>query len=151
MDNARTVYEKLCSAIDARNWKYEKEEKDLLVHFEVRGEDLPMLFIIRIDEERHLVTLYSPLPTLISEEKRIEGALVTCIASDSMLDGSFDYDLSKGRVTFKMTASYHDSVISEDLLDYMIGCSCAMVDKFNDMFFAFNEGLIDVDRFKSMT
>ncbi|MBP3634003.1 MAG: YbjN domain-containing protein [Oscillospiraceae bacterium] len=147
MDTARTVYEKLCRAIESKGWTFEKEEEELLVHFRVSGDDLPMLFIIRIDEDRELVSLYSPLPVEVKEDKRVETALPVCMASSGMIDGHLTYDIGEGRIVFKMTATYHDSTVGEGLLDYMIGCSCAMVDKFNDLFFALNEGMIDIKDF----
>ena len=64
-----------------------------------------------------------------------------------MADGSFDYDLSNGAIVFRMTASFRDSVIGEGLFQYLISCSCAMVDKFNDQFLAIDKGLLSIGDF----
>lgn len=147
MEQAKRVYQALCNAIERRNWQYNKEEDKLLVHFSVNGEDIPMLFVLIVDVERQLVCLMSPMPFKMSEEKRVEGAIATCVASYGMADGSFDYDLPVGKIAFRMTASFRDSVIGEELLQYMISCSCAMVDKYNDLFLALDKGIISIADF----
>ena len=147
LKEAMVAYRTICSALDARDWKYEKDEDKLLVHFGVNGEDIPMSFIIIADADRQLVRLMSPLPFEMSEEKRIEGALATCAATWKMADGSFDYDLSNGKIVFRMAASFRESLIGKGLIDYLIDCACAMVDKFNDQFLALNKGIISISDF----
>lgn len=149
MELAKQVYQTLCTAIERREWHYDKDEDKLLVHFGVNGEDIPMQFILLVDAERQLIRLMSPLPFKMSESKRMEGAIATCAASYGMVDGSFDYDLSDGTILFRMTASFRESLIGEGLFQYMISCSCAMVDKFNDKFLALDKGLIDISDFIS--
>lgn len=147
---AREVYEVLCQAIDNRDWRYEKEEEKLLVHFGVNGDDIPMNFIIFVDADRQLITSLSPLPFMMSEEKRVEGAIAACVASFGMADGSFDYDLSNGRISFRMTASFRDSKIGDGLFQYLISCSCAMVDKYNEQFLAIDKGMLSIADFIEM-
>ena len=144
---AKQVYQTLCDVIENREWKFEKEEDDFIVHFGVRGDDLPMNFILVVDVERQLIRLMSPLPFNMDEDKRIEGAIATCAATYRLVDGSFDYDLSDGQIVFRMTASFRDSMIGEGLFDYMIDCSCFTVDEYNELFFALDAGVIDIEDF----
>lgn len=144
---AEQAYKTLCEAIERREWNYEKDEEKLLVHFGVNGEDIPMSFILVVDAERQLIRLLSPMPFKMSEAKRIEGAIATCAASYGMIDGSFDYNLSDGTIVFRMTASFRESLIGEGLFQYMISCSCAMVDKFNDQFLAIDKGVMSINDF----
>ena len=144
---AQKVYETLCAALDARQWRYQKEEERLLVHFGVNGEDIPMNFILVVDAERQLVRLMSPLSFKMAEDKRVEGALATCAASYGLVDGSFDYDMSDGEIVFRMTASFRESEIGEGLFQYMISCSCATVDRYNDQFLALNKGMLSINDF----
>ena len=147
MANAQQVYETLCKALDRRGWKYGKDEEKLLVHFGVRGDDIPMNFIIVVDAARQLVRLMSPLPFKMSEEKRMEGAIATCAATYGMADGSFDYDLSNGEIVFRMTASIRESQLGEGLFQYMMSCACAMADKYNDQFLALDKGIMSIADF----
>ena len=147
MAHAKQIYGTLCQALENRDWYYEKDEEKLLVHFGVKGEDLHMKFILLVDAERQLIRLMSPLPFEMSEEKRMEGAIAACVASYGMVDGNFDYDLSDGRIVFRLTASFRESQIGEGLFQYMISCACAMVEKYNDRFFALNKGVISISDF----
>ena len=147
MELAKQVYRTLCKAIEKRKWNFGKDEEKLLVHFSVNGDDIPMQFILIVDAERQLIRVMSPLPFKISESKRIEGAIATCAASFGMADGSFDYDLSDGTIVFRMTASFIESLIGEGLFQYMISCSCAMVDKYNDQFLALDKGIMSITDF----
>jgi len=144
---AKEVYAILCQALDNRNWTYEKEEDKLLVHFGVNGDDLPMQFIMFVDPDKQLITSMSPLPFKMSEEKRIEGAIATCVATFGMADGGFDYDLSSGRISFRITASYRNSDIGDGLFQYMMSCACAMVDEYNDKFLAIDKGMLSIADF----
>ena len=147
MIRAKEMYDQLCKAIDARNWTYTKKEEDLVVLFSVTGEDIPMHFIIRIDPNRYLVRLTSPLMFKIPENKRIEGAMAACAASYGLADGSFDYDSADGTVAFRMTATYRDSAIGDHMFQYMISCACHVVDEYNDKFLMLGAGKVDVDAF----
>ena len=144
---AQQVYQTLCEAIDNRNWRYGKEEDKLLVHFGVNGDDIPMQFIIFVDEDRQLIRLMSPLPFKMSEAKLMEGAIATCVASYRIADGSFDYDLTDGRIVFRMTASFRGSVIGEGLIQYLISCACAVVDNYNEKFLAIDKDLMSISDF----
>ncbi len=146
---ANKVYKTLCDAMDKRGWNYKKDEGNLVVYFGVSGDDIPMDFVLAVDVERQLIRLMSPMPYKMSESKRMEGAIATCIATYGMADGSFDYDITDGSIVFRMTASFRESLIGEGLLQYMISCSCAMVDEYNDKFLAIDKGLISINDFLS--
>ena len=147
MKQAQLVYQTVCAALDARKWKYGKDEAKLLVHFGVSGDDIPMQFIIVVDADRQLIRVMSPMSFKMGEDKRVEGAVATCAATYGMADGGFDYDLSDGSITFRMTASFRESVIGEGLIQYLISCSCAMVDKYNDRFLALSKGMLSISDF----
>lgn len=144
---AKGVYETLCNALDARGWSYAREEADMVVHFGVNGDDVPMKFILVVDVENQLIRLLSPLPFKMSEDKRMEGAIATCAASHGMIDGSFDYDLRDGQIVFRMTASFRESTVGEGLFQYMLSCACAMVDQYNEQLLALDKGLISLADF----
>ena len=113
----------------------------------ISGEDIPMKFVLIVDAERQLVRLMSPLPFNMSEAKRLDGAIATCVATFGMADGNFDYDLATGEVMFRLTASFRNSVVGEGLFQYMISLSCAVVDKYNDQFLAIDKGVLDINDF----
>lgn len=144
---ADQVYKTLCNALDARKWSYEKHEEDRSVMFSVKGDDLPMDFLVFIDEERQLIRLYSPLPFEFEEKKLLEGAIAACVASNSIADGNFDINISEGKIIYRINASYRNSIIGEGLMQYLIDCACSTMDKYNERFFAINKGVLGLDRF----
>lgn len=144
---AKNVYNTLCAAIERREWRFDKDEENLVVHFGVSGDDVPMQFIMVVDAERQLIRLLSPMAFKMSESKRMDGAIATCVASFGLADGSFDYDLADGTIVFRMTASFRESSIGEGLFQYMISCSCAVVDEYNDKFLAIDKGLMSITDF----
>ena len=147
MERAKKVYATLCEALDARNWKYEKVDDDLLVHFSVNGDDLPIQYIIFVDVDRQLIRLLSHMSFDISEDKRIDGAIATCHATYGLRDGSFDYDLSDGKIVYRMTSAFLDNEVPVSVIQYMIDFTGAVVDKYNDKFFALNKGFLTIEKF----
>ena len=147
MELAKKVFDSLCAALDRRQWRYGKNEERLYVDFGVTGDDIPMKFVILVDAERQMVRAMSLLPIQFSEDKRIDGAIVTCVASFGLPDGSFDYDISTGEVSFRLTATYRDSELGDGLFQHMIDCSSFVVDKYNDKFLAVNKGFMSVQEF----
>lgn len=144
---AQQVYATMCQALDERNWKYSRFEEDLVVSFGVNGDDLPMNFVLQVDEERQVIRLMSGLPFKMPEDKRVEGAIAAIVASYGMVDGSFDYDLQSGSVLYRMTASFRGSRVGTGLFAYLIDCACAMVDRYNDKFLAISKGILTIQDF----
>lgn len=144
---AQQVYGKLISALTAREWTYARDDDKMRVQFEVHGDDFPMRFVMVVDADRQQVRLLSRLPFAMSEEKRMEGAVAACVASFMLPDGNFDYDVETGEIGFRITHVFMECDISEELLQYMISWSCAIVDKYNDKFFAINKGFLSLDDF----
>lgn len=145
------VYETLCGMLDKLDFHYEKVGKDAdgdyLIRFDMTGDDLPMSFVMFMDVDRQLIRVMSQMPFAFPEDKRVEGAIVTCRANYKMVDGNFDYNFLNGRTVFKITTSYRDSLIDEELLLYMIKLAASMVDEFNDKFYAVGMGVKSVEQF----
>ncbi len=144
---AKKACETLCSTLDAKKCHYTREDKDLVVHFNVSGDDLPIRIIVIFDTGRQLVRLVSPMPFQFGEDKLLDGAVVSCAASYALADGSFDYDISDGTLSFRMTALLSDDPVGEGLFEYMISCACVMVDDYNDKFFAVSKGVMSIEEF----
>lgn len=147
MTRAKETYNTLCKMLDNRDWHYDKIEEDLVIKSSVKGDDLPIDFIMRVNPRNEIVSFISWLPFKIDESKRVDLALAICAANYVLADGSFDYDLSDGTVLFRLTSSYRESVLSEDLLEYMLMVSATTVDQYNDKFFMISKGMLTVQQF----
>ena len=150
MKKAAEVYDTLCSMLDNIGWKYDKVEEKLMIKSGVKGEDLPIDFLVIVKPNNEVVQFISSLPFNMPEDKRVEGALAICAANYGMVNGSFDYDLSDGQILFRLTTSYRDSQLSEALFEYMIMVSASTIDKYNDRFFMLAKNMITLEKFMEM-
>ncbi len=147
MKQAKSVYETICNSLDARGWHYKREEDDLIIRCGARGEDLPMDMIFHVNARAQVVSLISPLPYKIKEEKRVEAALAICVANYGLINGSFDYDLSDGSIHFRVVSSYRESILGTELFDYMVGITVHTVDEYNDKFLMVSNGMMSFEQF----
>ncbi len=147
MNLAKQTFATVCKALEDLNLKFERRDDDLFANFIMNGDDLPMDIIIAVDADRELVRLLSFMPFNMAEDKRVEGAVITSVANLGMQDGLFVYDLSDGSIMYKLVSSYKHGTIGKDLIEYMIALGCAMIEQYNDRFFAVNKGFMSLQDF----
>ena len=149
MQRAKEIYEAYCRMLDARNWKYERKDDKLTVVSGIRGEDLPIKFVIRINAEMEAVSYISVLPFNVPEDKRIDAAVMVCAANYGLAEGCFDYDIRDGELMFRLVNSYtgSDTNLSDDLFEEMIMLASGTVDKYNDKFLAVIKGTLSLQQF----
>ena len=149
IQNAENVFKSVCSMLDSINFRYETSmrDEDYVITCTVNGEDIPMKMLIIVRPEREIVTLLSPMPFMTPEDKRVDMALAVAVANYGIIDGSFDYDLNDGEIRFRMTASYVESLLGEELFKYMLFVSANTVDRYNDRFLAIAKGMMTLDQF----
>ena len=147
---AHRVYKSLCETLDSLKMHYEKNEEDLSIDCGVQGEDIPMDLTIFVNTDLQIITLLSHLPFMIPEDKRVEMAIATSIVNNRLPDGSFDYDISKGLMFFRMTNSFLESDIGNELFSYMLMISCKIIDDFNDKFLMLSKGIMSVEDFTKL-
>jgi len=146
-EKALQVYRTACAALDARQWKYQRDDEALILRFAVRTKDYPVYYILIVDEERQMLRLASPMEFKVGPSKRTELAVVTTVATRYLRDGNFDYDMKTGNLGFRLTASFRGSEIGTGLVDYFIDWTDAAVDHFNEKFAAVNNGEMTVEEF----
>ena len=132
---AQIAYDTLCAMLTDKDWEFQKDDKNLSIHCTAHGDDLPIEVDFRVNAERSIVTLLSVLPFTVPEEKRADMALAVTIANWPMVDGGFDYNFLNGRVIFRLTTSFMESLLSKEMFEYMLLVSCSTVDHYNDKFF----------------
>lgn len=137
LKDAKKVFQTICESLDDHKWKYDAKEEKLAIFTGVRGDDLPMSLSIRVDADRQLVVLHSPLaPQLfeVPQNMRKEIAVAVACANRGMVHGDFDYDYVSGEIWFRLASSYRGSVMAKGVFDYMVGVSCSTIDEYNDKF-----------------
>ena len=147
MYRAKVVFDALIRALDAQEWKYEKDADKLRVKLGFNGDDFSISILVAVKPESQVVQVFSNLPFNMAEDKRVDGAIAVCVANYGLIDGSFDYDISDGQIMYRLTSSYRGSYLSEDLFEYMISCTIGTVERYNDKFFLISKGMLAIDEF----
>lgn len=148
MARAKEVYESICSAMDSREYKYTRHDEDLVVTCSFSGDDIPMEFLFIVNAGAEVVSLLSPMPFKVEEDKRVEAALAVAIANYGLVNGSFDYDISDGAIRFRVVSSYRgESKLDGEVFNYMLGIGNYTVDKYNDRFMMLSKGMLDIEKF----
>lgn len=146
---AKTMYGTLCQTLDNMKWRYGKDEGNLVVHTSAVGEDLTIQLFIKVDAERQVMYLKSPMPFTVPAPKRDAVSAGVIAANFAMLNGSFELDTVNGQLAFKVVVPFMKSIISENVCHYMIMLGCHMTDKFNDKFKALVDDRMTLDEFKT--
>ena len=144
---ARSVFDTLCAALDSDNWKYQKDEENLEIKTGAQGDDLPMDLYIRVKAKNGVVSLISPLPVKVPEDKRVDLAVAMSVANDRMRWGNFDYDIQDGSIFYRMVACFIDSLLGPELFKAMVYMAANTIDKYNDRFLMLAKGIIDFEKF----
>ncbi len=149
--SAETVYNTLCEALDGMDIKYDKNESNLAVSVASKTDDLDLELRFFVDSKRHVVSLFSRIPVTVPEDKKIDLTIATNLVNKKIINGCFDFDITKESVIFRLTNTYVGyKTISSELFDYMLRVSYLTVDEYNDKFFALAKGLMDLEKFIEM-
>ncbi|MCM1289445.1 MAG: YbjN domain-containing protein [Corallococcus sp.] len=144
---AKLTYKTLLGALKTNGWNCKQNDEKRTVEYGVNGDDLHMDFTIRIDAERQLVRLHSKMPYRFPMNKIEEAALAVCSANYALACGSFDLNLQNGEVLFRLTASYRETKISEEVLLFLLNYGAWAVDKFNDKLLMVSNGTLTAQEF----
>ncbi len=148
LKRARDILAKCCLALDKNNWKYDLNEEELEIDFGAKGEDLPIRLIFRVDADREVVSLLSPLPFTVVADKVLDVAIGLSVINNRLVDGSFDFAVKEdSKVFFRMTQSYRDSIIGIDVFEYMTYCACHTIDDYNDKLLMLVKGTLSLEKF----
>ena len=148
-NEAKVLYKTLCQTLDNMKWHYTKEEDKFIIRTSAVGKDLRMELYMKIDADRQVMYLKSPMPFTVPVEQRdlLTKAVIT--ANYTMLNGSFEFNVPDGYLGFKVVVPFMESIISEKVCHYMIMVSCDMTDKFNDKFKALVDGTMTLAEFNA--
>lgn len=147
LQRAEDTFDILCCALVENKWKYDEDEENLTIRCGAQGEDLPIEITVKVDAGRQLVLLLSQFSFVIQEDKRLDAGVAICAINNFLVDGSFDYDITTGAVFFRMTNSFWDSQLDEEVFTYMLYCSCQTIDEYNDKLLMLSKGMLSIEQF----
>ena len=111
------------------------------------GEDIPMSFYIFVEAGRGVIRLLSPQPIKVEEGNYAMMAQAVNAINENLVNGCFTLDTTNGMIVWRVTIPYMESLLSEQVYDYLILISLRTVDDYNDKLLMLNKGLLDLDAF----
>ena len=147
MERAYQVYFKIVDHLNKINWKFDRHDNDLIITSGIKGDDVPISFLLIVKPKNEVIQFLSLLPFKAPEDKRIDFAIAVNVANYGLVDGSFDYDIGDGEIRYRLTCSYRGNTVEGDLIDYIIAVASATVDNYNDKFLMLSDGTIDIEQF----
>ena len=145
---AKKIYDSMIQALNKKGWNF-KESKDgeLVIYSSYQGEDIPIEFIVKIDEDRQVLQFLSMLPFAFPEDKRVDAAIAVCVVNYMLVNGSFDYNFESGKLLFRLTTCFVDSQIGEEFFMDMLATALLTTDEYNDKFLMLSKGVISIEQF----
>lgn len=144
---AQNVYSNICSMFEDMNFNHERDDENLVIRSTVHGDDFPMDIVIIVNQDSQTVSFFSPMPFKVPDDKISEMAIAIAIANNGLRNGSFDFDISDGKILFRMTACYIDSILGKELYRMMLIVSSNTIDRYNDKFLMLSKGMISLEQF----
>lgn len=117
---AKNVYDMIVSTLESHDFKLQKNDDELKVAFQIETDSLPIVFSVVTDAQRQLIRIIAGYSIVFPQEKRLDGAIATCMTNCNLVAGGFDYDYETGMVVYRVSSSFSGSVISPDALMYLI-------------------------------
>lgn len=146
VQTARDNFSKLCAVLDDNNFKYEKNEEELSVRCIGKGKELPIELIIKFNPKLEIVSLLSPLPFTVNEESRKAAAVAVARINFGMVDGNFDFNYSTGKLIFRLTASFANSILGKDAFEYVLFTSLQTLEEYSGKLLTVCEQNMSVDQ-----
>lgn len=140
------VLDAIGAVLDNMGLSYGKE--DDMIMLEVVGKDIPMEFRFAVNAKKETIVVYSRLPIDVVEEKSEPIVYAICATNYKILNGCFEYDEERASIFFRMTESYRNSEISEEMIRYLIRCSLNTVDDYNDKLLLISRGLMTLEEYE---
>lgn len=128
---SKQIFNSLCEVMQDIDFSYDKKEDELVILSGAQGKDLPMSFMLRVSDERQIVSFVSVIP--VEVHQKILNNVIIALNEINMylLDGCFAYDTSQSRIVFRSALTYKDAMIGKGALKRMIILSLSAVDTFN--------------------
>lgn len=147
MEKAKAIFDTLCRAMTSQQWKFSKDEEKLCVDLGIQGDDLPVQLNMHVDARRQVVVLLSQLPYKVKEDKRLELAVAVGVVNNRLVEGNFDFDITNGKLFFRMSSSCFGREVSEELLARMAVISYQTVEAYNDKFLMLAKDMLSLEKF----
>ena len=146
--NAIRTYKAVLDWFEDNDVTFDRDDSEMCVSSYFTGEDLKMNYTVRVNPEREVLTYESPMPFTVPKEKAVNMAFAVAAINERLANGCFLYDMNADSVRFKMTTCFTGaSVVTEEMIAYMIITSTGTVEEYNDKLFLLTKGILDYTDF----
>lgn len=128
-----------------RGWSYERDETDNVIHIELERDGRLTELMIEADEESGMLQIFSAVPVIIPEEKRVEAAMIANAFNDGRLFGGLNLDLFSGNMYFRISTCVADCVLSWQLCQNLIECVYLLIPDMIEKLRAFAGGSLSME------
>lgn len=147
LKGAKRVFDTMIDFLEDAKLNYERDDENLAVTLGLSGEDLPMVFNMRVIPGLEAIVCASVFPFTVPEDKASEVSLIINLVNVKMQLGNFEFNPADGRISFRVSSNYTDSIIGKNLFAMLLTIANTMVEEYNDKFFMYIKGKIDIDDF----
>lgn len=128
---SKQIFNSLCEVMQDIDFSYDKKEDELVILSGAQGKDLPMSFMLRVSDERQIVSFVSVIPVEVPQKMLNNVIIALNEINMYLLDGCFAYDTSQSHIVFRSALTYKDAMIGKGALKRMVILSLSRVDTFN--------------------
>ncbi|MDR1421992.1 MAG: YbjN domain-containing protein [Coriobacteriales bacterium] len=143
--NATATYATIKSYFDKRGWHYEADDKELTIHYNIRGKDLDACFFIETNGKGERITVASFLPFSLPTEKLEEAMWACCLINTTLLSGSFSVVTEMREIIYRNSSRYKDMVVTAEIIDEIVSYSNKLMDTYSLKLLAFSRGYIGLN------
>lgn len=149
-ERADAVFACFCAFLDAKQFKYQKDETERSIILQLTGEDFPMTTLFKVEEEHERMFIFSKIPFELQKDKAVDLVMATTYINQVLAVGTFCVDLDNGYCSFESNEIFtglegFDAAYAERV----VMSAFSAVEKYNDKLFAINKGLMTVKEFAS--
>ena len=147
---ARRNYEILCRCLDEKGWQYTANAETMTVNIGFLGDDIPMPVVFIVDENCQVLRVASVIPFTVSHEHMIDICLAVTHTNGRLPFGTFVFDMEAGVISYRNSTCFIDGDIGMETIELLTDIACTQIDRFNDLFYAIEKGMLSFEDFISI-
>ena len=124
------AYNALCAVLEHNDIDYRSNKQKLCVTCRVCCKDIEPDFVFLIDPPKMLATLHVPIPVIIHPDNLSDLSVGLCIINNTLTDVQFCLDITRRRITFRLTSSFYNSRLHPPVFEYMLSAAADAVDEY---------------------
>lgn len=129
---AEETFDTLCGTLDEMNWNCDIDREKLQIATRIKSDGLPFNLRMVMDVEREFMLLYATFDFNIPVDKIAECALCLCMINDNLVDGTFDLNVTSGRLRFRMSLSFRDGLVSAESCGGFLALAVHIINEYSE-------------------